>query len=79
MRELGEAAAAATLALTLPYLPAINALGLASNEVGYPPEQYKQVYTAAGLLGLHKVAHAGERQEGGGLLCLSRRVLGCDG
>lgn len=59
VRELGEAAAAATLALTLPYLPSIEGLGLASTELGYPPEQYKKVYTAAGLLGLHKVAHAG--------------------
>jgi adenosine deaminase len=60
VRELGEAAAAATLALTLPYLPSIDGLGLASTEVGFPPEKFKQVYTAAGLLGLHKTAHAGE-------------------
>lgn len=59
VRELGEAAAAATLALTLPYLPAIDGLGLASSEVGFPPEKFKRVYTAAGLLGLHKTAHAG--------------------
>jgi adenosine deaminase len=59
VRELGEAAAAATLALTLPYLPSIEALGLASTEIGYPPAMYKKVFKAAGLLGLHKVAHAG--------------------
>lgn len=33
VRELGEAAAAATLALTLPYLTFIESLGLASSEV----------------------------------------------
>jgi len=64
VRELGEAAAAATLALTLPYLGSIQGLGLASSEVGFPPEDYKGVYTAAGLLGLNKVAHAGQVREG---------------
>lgn len=33
VRELGEVAAAATLALTLPYLTYIEGLGLASSEV----------------------------------------------
>jgi hypothetical protein len=28
-------------------------------QVGFPPKNYKNVYTAAGRLGLNKVAHAG--------------------
>jgi adenosine deaminase len=59
MRELGELAAAKTLAAALPYISGISALGLASAELGNPPEVYKNVYYTGGLLGLHKVAHAG--------------------
>ena len=59
VRELGEAAAAAALVLTLPYLNDVHGLGLASTELGFPPENYRGVFTAAGLLGLNKVAHAG--------------------
>ncbi|KAF8068440.1 Pcca [Scenedesmus sp. PABB004] len=62
-RDLGEADAAATLARSLPYVPRLAAIGLASTELGYPPSMFKRVYATAGLLGLNKVAHAGE--EGG--------------
>jgi adenosine deaminase len=60
VRELGEMAAAQTLMQALPYVMALTGLGLASAEVGNPPGDFKDVYRAAGLLGLHKVAHAGE-------------------
>eukprot|EP00775_Hariotina_reticulata_P007145 gene7145-7360_t len=63
VRELGEVAAAQTLVRALPYVMDLTALGLASAEVGNPPGEFKDVYRAASLLGLHKVAHAGE--EGG--------------
>jgi adenosine deaminase len=59
MRELGQLAAAKTLAAALPYIRGVSALGLASAELGNPPEAYKDVYNTGGLLGLHKVAHAG--------------------
>jgi adenosine deaminase len=60
MRELGQLAAAKTLAAALPYIRGISGLGLASAEVGNPPEAFKDVYNTGGLLGLHKVAHAGK-------------------
>lgn len=63
MRNLGQLAAAKALAAALPYIRGISSLGLASTEVPYPPEAFKDVYNTGGLMGLHKVAHAGE--EGG--------------
>lgn len=59
-RDRGELLAAKILATSLPYITSIMGLGLASTEVGYPPQDFKDVYQAAGLLGLHKVAHAGK-------------------
>lgn len=59
MRELGQLSAAKTLATALPYIREITGLGLASTELGNPPENYKDVYRTGTLLGLHKVAHAG--------------------
>jgi adenosine deaminase len=64
MRDLGEIAAAKTLAAALPYIRGVSALGLASTELGNPPELFKDVYNTGGLLGLHKVAHAGEQHQG---------------
>ncbi|KAF6249416.1 adenosine deaminase [Scenedesmus sp. NREL 46B-D3] len=62
-RQLGQLAAAKALAAALPYIGGISALGMGGAEVGHPPENYRDVYSTGGLLGLHKVAHAGE--EGG--------------
>lgn len=59
-RDRGELPAAKMLATSLPYLRHIMGLGLASAEVGYPPQDFVDVYRTASLLGLHKVAHAGE-------------------
>ena len=47
----------------LPYKEHILGVGLDSAEVGWPPALYKDVFAAAGELGLKRVAHAGE--EGG--------------
>jgi adenosine deaminase len=44
-------------------------LGLASTELGNPPENYRHVFKTAGLLGLHKVAHAGETERESSRLC----------
>lgn len=52
------------LVKALPYVWNLTALGLASTEVGYPPQNFKNVYRTAGLLGLHKVAHAGAAAAG---------------
>lgn len=38
----------------------ITAVGLAGPEVGNPPEKFESVYTSALMLGLNRVAHAGE-------------------
>jgi adenosine deaminase len=75
VRNLGELSAAAALVRALPYLANITAIGLASTEVGYPPQDFRDVYRAASLLGLHRVAHAGE--EGGpDYVWAALRVLG---
>lgn len=56
----------------LPYIRNITGIGLASTELGYPPEMFKDVYRTGTLLGLHKVAHAG----GGECCCVSGQVQG---
>ncbi|KAI8473966.1 MAG: adenosine deaminase [Monoraphidium minutum] len=65
-REYTSAAGAAALALAAPYLAprgAVIGVGLDGPELGNPPANYRGVFAAAGKLGLHRVAHAGE--EGG--------------
>ena len=60
LRHLTEEAAFATLEEAKPYLGKIIGVGLDSSEVGHPPEKFARVFEAAGELGLHRVAHAGE-------------------
>lgn len=60
LRHLSEEAAFATLEQARPHLDKIIGVGLDSSEVGNPPEKFARVFEAAGELGLHRVAHAGE-------------------
>jgi adenosine deaminase len=52
--------ARAALKLTTPYKSYIIAVGLASNERGYPPELFSEVFDEARSLGFRLCAHAGE-------------------
>ncbi|MEU0988493.1 adenosine deaminase [Streptomyces sp. NPDC005953] len=60
LRDLSAASALETLDAARPYLHRITAVGLDSAEAGHPPSKFREVYEAAGALGLRKVAHAGE-------------------
>ncbi|MGW1406080.1 adenosine deaminase [Streptomyces sp. NPDC002403] len=60
LRDQPAESALATLEAAKPYLHRISAVGLDSAEVGHPPAKFREVYEAAGALGLRKVAHAGE-------------------
>ncbi|MEE1774315.1 adenosine deaminase [Streptomyces sp. JV185] len=60
LRDQSAESALATLEAAKPYLHRISAVGLDSAEVGHPPAKFREVYEAAGALGLRKVAHAGE-------------------
>ena len=63
LRDLGADAADEMLTAILPYREHIIGVGLDSNEVGFGPELFVDVYARAAAEGLHLVAHAGE--EGG--------------
>ncbi|MER6910935.1 adenosine deaminase [Streptomyces sp. NPDC000594] len=60
LRDESAASALRTLEEARPHLHRITAVGLDSAEVGHPPSKFREVYEAAGALGLRKVAHAGE-------------------
>jgi adenosine deaminase len=60
MRHLSEEAALATLEQAEPWLHLIEAVGLDSSELGYPPAMFARVYAAARDKGLKLTAHAGE-------------------
>jgi adenosine deaminase len=60
LRHLSEDEAMQTLNEALPYRQHIVGVGLDSSERGHPPEKFARVFAAAGRLGLHRVAHAGE-------------------
>jgi adenosine deaminase len=60
LRHLSEDGAMATLEEALPYREHFIGVGLDSSERGHPPEKFARVFTRAGELGLHRVAHAGE-------------------
>ncbi|MFE7134925.1 adenosine deaminase [Streptomyces sp. NPDC057638] len=60
LRDQSAESALATLESARPYLDRITGVGLDSAEVGHPPSKFREVYEAAGALGLRKVAHAGE-------------------
>ncbi|GHC42115.1 adenosine deaminase [Streptomyces flavofungini] len=60
LRDQSAESAMATLEAAKPHLDRIIGVGLDSAEVGHPPSKFAAVYEAAGVLGLRKVAHAGE-------------------
>ena len=60
LRHLSEEEAFACLEEALPLRDKVVGIGLASSEVGHPPEKYAKVYARARELGFRLVAHAGE-------------------
>jgi adenosine deaminase len=60
LRHLTEEEAFACLEEALPLRDKIVGIGLASSEVGHPPEKFAKVYARAKQLGFRLVAHAGE-------------------
>ncbi|MEV6701453.1 adenosine deaminase [Streptomyces sp. NPDC051453] len=60
LRDRSAESAMQTLESAKPYLDRIVGVGLDSAEVGNPASKFRDVYEAAGALGLRKVAHAGE-------------------
>ncbi len=60
LRHLSEEEAFACLEEVLPMREKIVGIGLASSEVGHPPEKFARVFARARELGFRLVAHAGE-------------------
>ncbi|MGW3626084.1 adenosine deaminase [Streptomyces sp. NPDC000880] len=60
LRDESAESAMETLQAAKPYLHRIAGVGLDSAEAGHPPSKFREVYEAAAVLGLRKVAHAGE-------------------
>lgn len=60
LRHLDERAAFECLEQILPLRDKILGIGLASSEVGHPPEKFARVFARARELGFRLVAHAGE-------------------
>ena len=60
LRHLSEEAAFECLEQALPLRDKIMGIGLASSEVGHPPEKFARVFARARELGFRLVAHAGE-------------------
>ena len=60
LRHLSEAEAFECLEQALPLRDSILGIGLASSEVGHPPEKFTRVFARARALGFRLVAHAGE-------------------
>jgi adenosine deaminase len=60
LRHLSEAEAFECLEQVLPLRDKIVGIGLASSEVGHPPENFARVFARARQLGFRLVAHAGE-------------------
>jgi adenosine deaminase len=60
LRHLSEADAFACLEEVLPLRDKIVGIGLASSELGHPPEKFAKVFAQARRLGFRLVAHAGE-------------------
>ena len=60
LRHLREAEAFEALEQAMPHLDKLVGVGLASSELGHPPEKFAGVFAKARGLGLHLVAHAGE-------------------
>jgi adenosine deaminase len=60
LRHLSEEDAFECLEQALPLRDKIIGIGLASSEVGHPPEKFAKVFARARQLGFRLVAHAGE-------------------
>ncbi|MFM2049680.1 MAG: hypothetical protein RL682_171, partial [Pseudomonadota bacterium] len=60
LRHLSEEEAFECLEQALPLREKIVGIGLASSEVGHPPEKFAKVFARARELGFRLVAHAGE-------------------
>lgn len=60
LRHLSEEEAFACLEEVVPFREKIVGIGLASSEVGHPPEKFARVFARARALGFRLVAHAGE-------------------
>ena len=60
LRHLSEAEAFEALEQALPQRDKIIGIGLASSEVGHPPEKFARVFARCRELGFRLVAHAGE-------------------
>ena len=60
LRHLSEAEAFECLEQVLPLRDKVLGIGLASSEVGHPPEKFAKVFARAKQLGFRLVAHAGE-------------------
>jgi adenosine deaminase len=60
LRHLSEAEAFEALEQAQPHLDKLVGVGLASSEMGHPPEKFARVFAKARSLGLRLVAHAGE-------------------
>ena len=60
LRHLSETEAFESLEQALPYRDKIVGIGLASSELGHPPEKFAKVFARCKGLGFRLVAHAGE-------------------
>ena len=60
LRHLSEQEAFECLEQALPYRDKIVGIGLASSEMGHPPEKFARVFARCRELGFRLVAHAGE-------------------
>ena len=60
LRHLSEAEAFEALEQALPLRDKLVGIGLASSELGHPPEKFAKVFAKARSLGFRLVAHAGE-------------------
>lgn len=60
LRHLSEAEAFECLEQAQPFLDKLVGVGLASSELGHPPEKFARVFARCRELGLRAVAHAGE-------------------
>jgi len=60
LRHLSEKEAFECLEQALPLRDKLLGVGLASSELGHPPEKFARVFAQARALGLRLVAHAGE-------------------
>jgi len=60
LRDLSVEDAMQTLTEAQSYTDIIGAIGLDSSELGNPPSKFEEVFEKAKLLGVHRVAHAGE-------------------